>query len=224
VLYINLFTSGLNLDRNVWYAYYHKVVNHVDFNHPEFKRRIYVEDNVLHFKTLAGDEDFMGGNLHPRAELSFRKSQPIEEEYAVEARLKYNQLRPNGCYFQILGRRRDKSASPVFSFDSFDGNLNARVLDVATGWHVRNQVAGVDEYNNQWLKVRAEVGVSSFAYRGYYKLYINNKLVYEKTNTKTYWSNSSENIYFQFGCYNTNKAFPIQSVEFDYIVFEKLEN
>ena len=191
----------------------------------EVLKRVQKDDkyNGLRITRLEGDTDVGNPQLNPRTELVPGFRVPYRERYHVHIEVYFDDSILNSTFLQIMGKDNNNKTKPLITLDTRAGNMNVRTHDFnqnPDGYFQRHRVA-----NYQEDLYKKTVAYDLFIYpdtsSGYFKVYMNNRLVFELENKPTYWSRGNGQIQLQYGCYGTDGTKNFESLVYQRLYFAK---
>jgi hypothetical protein len=188
----------------------------------EVQKRAHNEADGLRITRLEGDTDVFNSGLNPRAELVPGLRFPYRQETHIHLEIFFDDETFNSTFFQLMGKNNSNQTKPIIALDVKGGNVHARIIEFDNGEQfVRHVIA---KYSDVYRKeVVFDIYASPNKNSGYFKVFLNNKSVFERTGKQTYWKNAPENSQsqVQYGCYGTDGSTSRETLRYHHILVEK---
>lgn len=203
------------------YQVYLDGVHAYDHDNPKITERFYPEQNGgMRFRRKQGDEEPFGiPSLNTRFEMAPGIRPPANQHLHLHARIGFDLLDFESTFLQIgyVTYPDNKTKIPLLSLETRDRahkkgrtdtaehiHLNVRCRFRANGEEVLHRIKLMDYKKDVFGKVLDfDIFFLADEHNGYVYVYIDNKLMFSKSNVKTSWA-SDGRLKLQYGLYATD--------------------
>lgn len=192
----------------------------------EIRKRIKKDEGGLRIERLSGDKDVFDSSLNARTELVPGIRVPYNDHYHLYTSVYFDDEVLNSTFLQILGKDNNNKTKPLLTLDTRAGNMHVRTHDFSkdpSGYFERFVLAN---YKEDLYRKTIEFDVFFYpdTTSGYFKVFMNQKLVFERLDSPTYWSKKNGKLQLQYGCYGTDGSYNYETVVYKRLLLQKNES